>query len=110
MVGRAANGLKALGISSGDRVIIYMGMVPEAAVAMLACARIGAVHSVVFGGFSADALRDRIHDCQARLVITQDIGLRGGRKIPLKETTDAALCADTPVSKVLVYRRTRTGC
>jgi acetyl-CoA synthetase len=103
---RAANSLASLGVVSGDRVIIYMGMVPEAAVAMLACARLGAVHSVVFGGFSADALRDRIEDCGASVVITQDEGLRGGRAIPLKATTDAALTGTSPVEKVLVYRRT----
>jgi acetyl-CoA synthetase len=87
-------------------VIIYMGMVPEAAVAMLACARIGAIHSVVFGGFSAEALRSRIEDCQAEVVITQDQGLRGGRTIPLKATTDEAVAGETPVQRVLVYRRT----
>ena len=103
---RAANCLKTLGVTAGDRVIIYMGMVPEAAIAMLACARVGAVHSVVFGGFSADALRDRIEDCSASVVITQDEGLRGGRTIPLKATTDAALTGNSPVEHVLVYRRT----
>ncbi len=104
---QAANCLSSMGVKSGDRVIIYMGMVPEAAVAMLACARIGAVHSVVFGGFSADALRDRIEDCGASVVITQDEGLRGGRRIPLKATTDDAVSGDSPVSKVLVYQRTK---
>ena len=105
-VSRAAAALRDLGVQSGDRVIIYMGMVPEAAFAMLACARIGAVHSVVFGGFSADALRDRIQDCGARLVITQDEGLRGGRRIPLKQVTDEALSGEHSVSSVLVFRRT----
>lgn len=103
-VQRAANALRGLGVQKGDRVIIYMGMVPEAAVAMLACARLGAVHSVVFGGFSADALRDRIEDCGARVVITQDEGLRGGRPIPLKATADAA--ATPLVRHQLVLRRT----
>ncbi len=103
---RAANALTTLGVSKGDRVIIYMGMVPEAAVAMLACARVGAIHSVVFGGFSADALRDRIRDCDARLVISQDLGRRGGREIPLKAVVDEALAGETPVERVLVVRRT----
>ncbi|MDP6010899.1 MAG: acetate--CoA ligase [Candidatus Poseidoniaceae archaeon] len=103
---RAANALKELGVSKGDRVIIYMGMVPEAAVAMLACARIGAIHSVVFGGFSAESLRDRVLDCDSRVIITQDEGMRGSRKIPLKDVCDEALEGDTPVQKVLVYRRT----
>ncbi|MBX2798357.1 MAG: acetate--CoA ligase [Myxococcales bacterium] len=104
---RAANALAALGVGVGDRVIIYMGMVPEAAVAMLACARVGAVHSVVFGGFSADSLRDRIIDCGASVVITQDEGRRGGRSIPLKATTDEA-CDGQSVRAVLVYRHTGT--
>jgi acetyl-CoA synthetase len=103
---RAANALKELGVEKGDRVIIYMGMVPEAAMAMLACARIGAIHSVVFGGFSAESLRDRVLDCDSKVIITQDEGLRGGRKIPLKDVCDEALQGETPVQKVLVYRRT----
>ncbi len=103
---RCANALKTLGVEKGDRVILYMGMVPEAAVAMLACARIGAIHSVVFGGFSAESLRDRVLDCEARWVITQDEGLRGSKTIPLKTTTDEALEGEHPVEKVLVYRRT----
>jgi acetyl-CoA synthetase len=107
-VGQASNALKAMGVGRGDRVIIYMGMVPEAAVAMLACARIGAVHSVVFGGFSAEAVRDRCIDCDARAIITQDEGLRGSRTIPLKATVDAALEGGGPVEKVLVFRRTGT--
>jgi acetyl-CoA synthetase len=106
MVSRTANALTQLGVAKGDRVIIYMGMVPEAAVAMLACARLGAVHSVVFGGFSAVALRDRIDDCAAKLVITQDEGLRGGKTIPLKATTDAALQGEHSIENVLVYRHT----
>ena len=90
----------------GDRVIIYMGMVPEAAVAMLACARIGAIHSVVFGGFSAEAVRDRCIDCDAKAIITQDEGLRGSKTIPLKATVDAALESGGPVKQVLVFKRT----
>jgi len=103
---RAANALAAMGVKKGERVIIYMGMVPEAAIAMLACARLGAVHSVVFGGFSAEALRDRVRDCGAQVVITQDEGLRGGRAIPLKATCDAALEGEYGVERVLVLRRT----
>ena len=103
---KAANALKALNVEKGDRVIIYMGMVPEAAIAMLACARIGAVHSVVFGGFSAESLRDRVLDCHSKVIITQDEGLRGSKKIPLKQVCDEALEEEHPVEKVLVYRRT----
>ena len=103
---RCAGALSKLGVQKGDRVIIYMGMVPEAAVAMLACARLGAVHSVVFGGFSAEALRDRIRDCDAEVLITQDEGLRGGRTIPLKATADAALEGERGVRFSLVLRRT----
>ncbi|MBT7938694.1 MAG: AMP-binding protein, partial [Euryarchaeota archaeon] len=103
---KAANALKALNVEKGDRVIIYMGMVPEAAIAMLACARIGAVHSVVFGGFSAESLRDRVLDCHSKVIITQDEGLRGSRKIPLKQVCDEALEGEHPVEKVMVYRRT----
>ena len=80
-----ANGLKSLGAKKGDRITIYMPMIPEAAVAMLACARIGAIHSVVFGGFSPDSLAGRIQDCESNVVITADEGMRGGRPIPLKE-------------------------
>lgn len=103
---KTANALAALGLKKGERAIIYMGMVPEAAIAMLACARIGAVHSVVFGGFSAEALRDRIRDSRAEIVITQDEGVRGGKSIPLKATTDAACDGEKDVKKVLVYKRT----
>ena len=81
---KLSNALKSSGVQKGDRVIIYMGMIPQAAVAMLACARIGAVHSVVFGGFSATALRDRILDCKSKVILTQDSVYRGSRKIPLK--------------------------
>ncbi len=105
-VARAANALAALGVKRGDTVIIYMGMVPEAAIAMLACARLGAVHSVVFGGFSAHALRDRIVDCRARVVISQDEGRRGGRSIPLKAVCDEALEGLEQVESLLVFRRT----
>ncbi|APR84190.1 Acetyl-coenzyme A synthetase [Minicystis rosea] len=101
-----ADAMRAHGIAKGDRVAIYMGMVPEVAVAMLACARLGAVHTVVFGGFAADALRDRIHDCQAKMVITQDAGYRRGNILSLKETVDKAL--EQPQTKsvenVIVYR------
>jgi acetyl-CoA synthetase len=103
---QASNALKAMGVGRGDRVIIYMGMVPEAAVAMLACARVGAIHSVVFGGFSAEAVRDRCIDCDAKAVITQDEGLRGSKTIPLKATVDVALENGGPVEQVLVFKRT----
>jgi acetyl-CoA synthetase len=105
---RFANGLKSLGVKRGDRVTIYMPMIPEAAVAMLACARIGAVHSVVFGGFSPESLASRIEDCQSKLVITADEGERGGKKVPLKSNVDTALRQrDLPcVESVVVVRRT----
>jgi len=102
-----ANALKARGISQGDRVIIYMPMIAEAVIAMQACARIGAIHSVVFGGFSASSLKDRIEDTQAKMVITADGGHRGGKIIELKSTTDSALekgCAS--VESVIVFKRT----
>ncbi|MCH1474924.1 MAG: acetate--CoA ligase [Alphaproteobacteria bacterium] len=101
-----ANVLKAEGAKKGDRITIYMPMIPEATVAMLACARIGAVHSVVFGGFSPDALAGRIQDCDSNMVITADEGLRGGRPVPLKANTDAALESCPDCSKVVVVRRT----
>ena len=105
---RFANALKALGAKKGDRVTIYMPMIPEAAVAMLACARIGAIHSVVFGGFSPDALAGRIHDCESSIVVTADEGRRGGKTIPLKANVDAA--ASNPIvsslERVLVVRNT----
>ncbi|MBN8993977.1 MAG: acetate--CoA ligase [Rhizobiales bacterium] len=103
---RFANVLKALGAKKGDRVTIYMPMIPEAAVAMLACARIGAVHSVVFGGFSPDSLAGRINDCDSHLVITADEGRRGGRIVPLKKNVDEALALAHGVDKVLVVRNT----
>ena len=101
-----ANALKAMGVKKGDRVTVYMPMIPEAAFSMLACARIGAVHSVVFGGFSPDALAGRIVDCESKFVITADEGLRGGRKIPLKANVDAALEQCKGDEQVLVVRRT----
>ena len=101
-----ANTLKANGVRKGDRVTIYMPMIPEAAYAMLACARIGAVHSVVFGGFSPEALAGRILDCESTCVITADEGVRGGKKIPLKSNTDEALTKCPDVSAVVVVQRT----
>ena len=103
---RCANLLKRRGVKKGDRVCIYMPMVPEAAAAMLACARIGAVHSVVFGGFSPESIKDRILDSDCRVVITADEGLRGGKKIPLKANTDEALAHCPNVHTVLVLKRT----
>ena len=105
---RFANSLKAIGAKKGDRITIYMPMIPEAAVAMLACARIGAVHSVVFGGFSPEALAGRIHDCESNIVITADEGVRGGKIVPLKDNVDAA--AEHPdvvtLQNVLVVKNT----
>jgi len=101
---RFANVLKSLGARRGDRVTIYLPMIPEAAVAMLACARIGAIHSVVFGGFSPEALAGRIADCDSRLVITADGGMRGGKLVPLKANVDAALAHCSGVEAVLVVR------
>ncbi|MEX2470248.1 MAG: acetate--CoA ligase, partial [Pseudohongiellaceae bacterium] len=103
---KLANALKARGVKKGDRVCIYMPMIPEAAYAMLACARIGAVHSVVFGGFSPESLKDRILDSDCRAVITADEGVRGGRKVPLKANVDEALKECPEVHTVLVARRT----
>jgi len=103
---RTANALLSMGVKKGDRVTIYMPMVPETVYAMLACARIGAVHSVVFGGFSPDSLRDRILDCDAKIVLTADQGLRGGKTVPLKDNVDAALKSCPDVTTVLVLRRT----
>jgi acetyl-CoA synthetase len=103
-----ANALKRLGVKKGDRVTIYMPMIPHTAVAMLACARIGAIHSVVFGGFSPEALKGRIEDCESRVVITADEGVRGGKKIPLKANVDEALknLKGPPVEHVVVVRHT----
>ena len=103
---KLANALKARGVKKGDRVTIYMPMVPQAAYAMLACARIGAVHSVVFGGFSSESLRDRILDCESAVVITADEGLRGGKTVPLKNNVDAALEKCPGVHTVFIYQRT----
>ncbi|MBX3464677.1 MAG: acetate--CoA ligase [Planctomycetes bacterium] len=107
-VGRLANVLRRHGVHKGDRVCIYLPMIPEAVAAMLACARIGAVHSVVFAGFSAASLRDRIADAGCQVVLTANEGLRGGKTIPLKQTVDEAI-ADLPVHTVLVARRTETA-
>jgi acetyl-CoA synthetase len=103
---KLANVLKSRGVRKGDRVTIYLPMIPEAAVALLACARIGAVHSVVFGGFSPEALRDRIQDSKSRIVITADEGLRGGKRIPLKANVDAALTQCPFVDTSIVVRHT----
>src|SRR5262247_2765098 len=103
---RFANVLKARGVKKGDRVTIYMPMIPEAAISMLACARIGAIHSVVFGGFSPDSLAGRIEDCKSNVVITADEGVRGGRKVPLKANADAAIAKVGGVDHVIVVRRT----
>src|SRR5579864_2695406 len=104
---RFANALKTQGVGRGDRVIIYLPLVPEAIIAMHACNRIGAIHSVVFGGFSAPALKDRIVDTGAKLVITADGGWRGGQAVELKNATDKALAGDCPsVERVIVLRRT----
>mgnify|MGYP001806333724 CR=1 FL=1 len=103
---RLANVLKSRGVQKGDRVCIYLPMIPEAAVAMLACTRIGAVHSIVFGGFSPDSLRDRVLDSECKLVITSDESVRGGRNIPLKKNADTALRECPNVETVVVVRRT----
>ena len=103
---RLANVLESSGVKKGDRVTIYLPMIPEAAYAMLACARIGAVHSVVFGGFSSEALKGRIEDCKSTFVITADEGVRGGRKIPLKANVDTAIASLPQVKNVLVVKRT----
>ncbi len=106
MVCKLANGLRKLGVKKGDRVTIYMPMIPEAAAAMLACARIGAVHSVVFGGFSPDSLGGRIKDCDSNVVITADEGVRGGKTVPLKANTDEALKSCPGVKHVVVVKHT----
>ena len=107
-VSKLANGLKAIGVKKGDRVCIYMPMVPQAAYAMLACLRIGAIHSVVFGGFSPEAISSRIIDADCEYVITADEGLRGGKKIPLKESVDKALESCPKVKKNIVFKYTGT--
>ena len=98
--------MKSLGVKKGDRVTIYMPMIPEAAYAMLACTRIGAIHSVVFGGFSPDSLAGRISDCKSDIVITADEGLRGGKSIPLKKNTDEAIAIASGVRHCIVVKRT----
>src|SRR6266700_8317786 len=103
---KMANILRTRNVEKGDRVTIYMPMIPEAAYAMLACARIGAIHSVVFGGFSPDSLAGRIEDCKSNVVITADEGLRGGRKVSLKANTDAAIAKVGGVEHVIVVRHT----
>ena len=103
-----ANVLKKHGVTKGDRVAIYMPMIPELVIAMLACARIGAVHSIVFGGFSSSALRDRIQDCGAKLLVTADEGIRGGRVVPLKAEADSALYECPTIESVIVVSRART--
>jgi acetyl-CoA synthetase len=103
---RLANGLKSIGAKRGDRITIYLPMIPEIAVAMLACARMGAIHSVVFGGFSPDSLAGRIRDCGSNIVITADEGVRGGRPVPLKANADKAVASCPSVDKVVVVRRT----
>ena len=105
-VSKAANGLKKLGIKKGDRVTIYLTMIPELAILMLACVRIGAVHSIIFGGFSADSISGRVNDCESEYVITADEGVRGGKTIPLKYTTDEALLSCPNVKKCIVVQRT----
>jgi acetyl-CoA synthetase len=108
-VRRCSNALKGLGVRKGDRVVIYLPMVPEAVIAMLACARIGAVHSVIFGGFSAESVRDRVNDARAKVIITADAGYRRGQVVPLKRMADDAM-ADTPTVEhcVVVRRRPQT--
>src|SRR6201997_2968804 len=103
---RLANAMKGLGVKQGDRITIYLPMVPEAAVAMLACARIGAIHSVVFGGFSPDSLANRIQDCNSVALITADEGRRGGRKVALKTNADEALKTCPTVKTVIVAKVT----
>ena len=105
-VSKAANGLKKLGIKKGDRVTIYLTMIPELAILMLACVRIGAVHSIIFGGFSADSISGRVNDCESEYIITADEGVRGGKTIPLKYTTDEALEKCPNVKKCIVVKRT----
>ena len=104
-VGAFANVLKSLGVKRGDRVALYLPLIPELAIAMLACARIGAIHSVVFGGFSAESLRDRINDSQCVLLVTADGGYRRGNIVPLKRTVDEALQETPSIKHVIVVQR-----
>jgi len=108
-VSRFANVLKKLGVRKGDRVAIYLPLIPEAAISMLACARIGAIHSVVFGGFSPESLRERINDAKAKLLITADVGYRRGAPIPLKKNSDAALEGTESIENVIVVKRELSG-
>ncbi|HET6365279.1 MAG TPA: AMP-binding protein, partial [Nitrospirota bacterium] len=108
-VNKFANVLKKKGIKKGDRITIYLPMIPELPIAMLACARIGAIHSVVFGGFSSKSLMDRIQDCASQMVITADEGVRGGRFVPLKANADDALNECPTVKNVVVVQRAGTG-
>ena len=109
-VSKAANGLKKLGIKKGDRVTIYLTMIPELAILMLACVRIGAVHSIIFGGFSAESISGRVNDCKSEYIITADEGVRGGKTIPLKYTTDEALTSCPNVKKCIVVKRNTAKC
>ncbi|MFP4171187.1 MAG: AMP-binding protein, partial [Methanomassiliicoccales archaeon] len=104
-VKKFANVLRSQGVEKGDRVSIYLPMIPELPIAMLACARIGAIHSIVFGGFSAESLRDRINDSSCKLLITSDGSFRGGKLIPLKSNADIAIQGDTPVERMIVVNR-----
>ena len=105
-VNKTANALKEIGVQKGDRVTIYLTMIPELAYVMLACTRIGAIHSIIFGGFSADSIAGRILDCKSDFVVTADEGLRGGKSIPLKETVDKALLQCPNVQKCLIVKKT----
>ena len=105
-VSKTANALKELGIKKGDRVTIYLTMIPELAITMLACARIGAIHSIIFGGFSSDSIAGRINDCKSDYVITADEGIRGGKIIPLKDIVDEALIKCRSIKKCIVVKRT----
>src|SRR6478672_4918403 len=108
-VQKFANVLRNLGVGKGDRVAIYLPLIPEAAIAMLGCARIGAIHSVVFGGFSPESLRDRINDAKAKVLITADIGYRRGHHVPLKKNSDTALEGTDSIEHVIVVKRELSG-